>query len=148
MSSDGSANFSSGTSFNFTNPKLLPLANNGGPTLTMALASDSPAIDWIPAALAPSTDQRGVHRPYGSASDVGAFEVGAPTPSLVILRNGGSVKILFAVETGSNYHVQHSLNLITWETVQTTGTSTSNGVWTATFPVSQPAEYYRVTMDL
>ncbi|HTD86298.1 MAG TPA: choice-of-anchor Q domain-containing protein, partial [Candidatus Binatia bacterium] len=148
MSSDGSANFSSGTSFNFTNPKLLPLANNGGWTLTMALASDSPAIDWVPAALAPSTDQRGVHRPYGSASDVGAYEVGAPPPSLVILRNGGSVKILFAVETGSNYHIQHSLNLSTWETVQTTGTSTSNGVWTATFPVSQPAEYYRVTMDL
>lgn len=148
MSSDSTANFSSGTSFNFTDPKLLPLANNGGPTLTMALASDSPAIDWIPAALAPSTDQRGVHRPYGSASDVGAFELGAPAPSLVILRNGGSIKIRFAVETGSNYHIQHSLNLSTWETVQTTGTSTSNGVWTATFPVNQPAEYYRVTMDL
>jgi hypothetical protein len=149
MSSDGTANFSSGTSFNFTNPKLLPLANNGGPTLTMALASDSPAIDWIPAALAPSADQRGVHRPYGSASDVGAFEVGAPPPSLVVLRNGGSIKILFGVETGSNYRVQHSLNLgSAWETVLTTGTSTSNGVWTASFPVSQPAEYYRVMIDL
>jgi hypothetical protein len=149
MSSDGSANFSSGTSFNFTNPKLLPLANNGGQTMTMGLASDSPAIDWIPAALALSTDQRGVHRPYGSASDVGAFELGAPAPSLVVLRSGGSIKILFGVETGSNYHVQHSLNLGgAWETVLTTGTSTSNGVWTATFPMSQPAEYYRVTMDL
>jgi hypothetical protein len=149
MSSDGSANFSSGTSFNFTNPKLLPLANNGGPTLTMALAADSPAIDWVPAALAPSTDQRGVHRPYGSASDVGAFELGAPAPSLVVLRSGGSVKILFGVVTGSNYRVQHSLNLgDAWETVQTTGISTSNGVWTAMFPVSQPAEYYRVMVDL
>ena len=33
MVANGAANFSSGSSFNFTVPKPLPLANNGGPTL-------------------------------------------------------------------------------------------------------------------
>jgi hypothetical protein len=38
------------------------------------LLPGSPAIDAIPAAQAPSTDQRGYPRPYGTASDIGAFE--------------------------------------------------------------------------
>ncbi len=62
-------------------PKLGPLADNGGPTQTMALLSGSPAIDVIPTAqctafLGPNpTDQRGVSRPQGTACDIGAFEV-------------------------------------------------------------------------
>jgi hypothetical protein len=59
-------------------PKLGPLANNGGPTQTMALLAGSPAIDQIPTAsgLCPATDQRGAQRPDGieSACDIGAFE--------------------------------------------------------------------------
>jgi len=51
------------------------LANNGGPTQTMALAAGSVAID---AGLAPNcepTDQRGVLRPQANGCDVGAYEV-------------------------------------------------------------------------
>jgi streptogramin lyase len=51
---------------------LPPLANNGGPTQTMALLPGSPAIDAGNPALAPATDQRGVVR--DSAPDIGAFE--------------------------------------------------------------------------
>ena len=60
-------------------PKLLPLANNGGPTQTMALASNSPAINagnpayWNPFA----DDQRGRGFPRVTGKvDIGAFETG------------------------------------------------------------------------
>jgi hypothetical protein len=61
-------------------PQLSPLANNGGPTQTMALASTSPAIDQIPttSGLCPATDQRGIARPDngGASCDIGAYEFG------------------------------------------------------------------------
>jgi hypothetical protein len=61
-------------------PRLAPLANNGGRTQTHALLSGSPAIDRGDNAGAPATDQRGVARPRdgdGNGSrivDIGAFE--------------------------------------------------------------------------
>jgi hypothetical protein len=55
-------------------PKLGPLANNGGPTPTMALLTGSPAIGTGTSAFAPDTDQRGDPRPQG-AIDIGAFEI-------------------------------------------------------------------------
>ncbi|HMJ86973.1 MAG TPA: choice-of-anchor Q domain-containing protein, partial [Vicinamibacterales bacterium] len=58
--------------------KLGPLQDNGGPTLTHALLTGSPAIDVVPPALCPATDQRGVSRPQGSACEMGAFEVTVP----------------------------------------------------------------------
>jgi hypothetical protein len=61
----------------FPDPKLGPLADNGGPTLTMALLPGSPAIDAGNTPLAPTTDQRGFPRPAGLAADIGAFEYGS-----------------------------------------------------------------------
>jgi hypothetical protein len=63
-----------------TNPLLGPLENNGGPTMSLALGAGSPALDRVPASAAdcPSTDQRGVPRPQGSACDIGAFELQVP----------------------------------------------------------------------
>jgi len=58
--------------------KLGPLQDNGGSTLTHALLTGSRAIDVVPPALCPATDQRGVSRPQGSACEMGAFEVRAP----------------------------------------------------------------------
>lgn len=66
---------------------LLALADNGGPTRTMALAATSTALDRIPVGaiaadgttrLCPrwgSRDQRWVARPQGPACDIGAFEL-------------------------------------------------------------------------
>lgn len=59
----------------FRDPKLGPLADNGGPTLTIAPAVDSPARDAASAASCPATDQRGVSRPQGSGCDIGAYEL-------------------------------------------------------------------------
>jgi len=89
----------SGTSLINTNPQLLHLANNGGPTPSMALPRTSPAVDRIPSGVHSCgttvwADQVGVTRPYpgiflgAPACDVGAFEVGFPTLYLpMVLKN-------------------------------------------------------------
>jgi len=65
------------------NPVLGPLQNNGGPTQTMALSASSPAIELVPKADCPATDQRGVTRPQvGDECDVGAYEAGPPSTAL------------------------------------------------------------------
>lgn len=56
------------------NALLGPLQDNGGPTFTHALLDDSPALDAGNDIHAPAADQRGIARPQGGASDIGAFE--------------------------------------------------------------------------
>ncbi len=63
-------------------PKLGSLADNGGPTQTVALLAGSPAInagDATACAASPinSLDQRGVTRPQDAICDIGAYEYGA-----------------------------------------------------------------------
>jgi len=70
------------TGMTVANALLGSLANNGGPTQTMALGAGSPAIDGGDTINAPSTDQRGVTRTDGNgdgviAVDIGAFEAPA-----------------------------------------------------------------------
>ncbi len=67
--------YPAGTEIITGDPKLGPLADNGGLTRTRALLTGSSAIDAGKAAGAPSTDQRGVSRPQGSGYDIGAFEL-------------------------------------------------------------------------
>ncbi|MBV8734715.1 MAG: hypothetical protein JO120_08050, partial [Solirubrobacterales bacterium] len=59
-------------------PRLGGLAENGGPTPTMAVPFASPAVDEIPTSsgLCPATDQRGQPRPDRGESvcDIGAYE--------------------------------------------------------------------------
>src|SRR5262249_7369472 len=56
------------------NPRLLPVADNGGGSLTAALAVGSPAIDAADMGYCPATDQRGFRRPVGAGCDLGAYE--------------------------------------------------------------------------
>lgn len=87
ISDDNSCGFSAIGSHNNTNPMVDPagLANNGGPTQTIALQSGSPAIDAIPVASCTdqasppnpiTTDQRGFPRPDAKEQvcDIGAYE--------------------------------------------------------------------------
>ena len=69
--------------FNITgNPQLGPLADNGGPTQTHAIASFGPAMEVAVPCTATSMnistpidqDQRGLSRPKGVACDLGAYE--------------------------------------------------------------------------
>ncbi|MBS1792277.1 MAG: VCBS repeat-containing protein [Acidobacteria bacterium] len=67
-----------------TSARLGPLADNGGPVLTHALRTNSPAIDGGNAGAGIITDARGKTRPFdfqsipnapgGSGADIGAFE--------------------------------------------------------------------------
>ena len=69
--SDGSC----GAGTQTVNPRLGPLADNGGPTLTHALLQGSPAINASQGAVATATDQRGFAA-FGTR-DIGAFEFSA-----------------------------------------------------------------------
>lgn len=55
----------------FADPQLQPLADNGGPTATMALAPGSSAVDLAP--TCPELDQRGM--PRAGPCDAGAYEL-------------------------------------------------------------------------
>ncbi|RYX81417.1 hypothetical protein EON83_24150 [bacterium] len=67
-----------------TAPKLGELADNGGPTQTIALLPGSPAIDAGSTSLA--TDQRGIARPQRRAADIGAVEIVNTPPRFRFLR--------------------------------------------------------------
>jgi hypothetical protein len=77
LADDGSCGFTSSTSSVTTTAKLNrgTLANNGGPTPTIALGAGSVAIDYT-STNCPSTDQCGVARPDNGETkcDSGAYE--------------------------------------------------------------------------
>ncbi len=77
ISSDDSPTFNNG-SRNNTDPKLGSLADNGGPTKTIALLVGSPALNAGDDAASAPFDQRGRTRPAGVHCDIGAVEMGAP----------------------------------------------------------------------
>jgi hypothetical protein len=82
LSSDSTCSFTNTGDLENTDPKLGPLQNNGGLTLTMALPSGSPAIDaGNPSGCTDNlghllkTDQRGQPRP--DKEDTGGCDMGA-----------------------------------------------------------------------
>lgn len=66
-----------------TDPLLGPLQDNGGNTMTMLPADNSPAVNAATMNGAPKTDQRGVPRPQGPGPDVGAVEVFGGTAPVI-----------------------------------------------------------------
>jgi CSLREA domain-containing protein len=83
---------SCGAGITAAEPILLGITFNGGPTATQALGAGSPAINAASGCPPPTSDQRGVSRPQGSACEIGAFEcqagecvggavTGTPTPT-------------------------------------------------------------------
>jgi hypothetical protein len=85
-----------------SDPLLGPLMDNGGQTPTMALRTNSPAIDYGNSFGNP-TDQRGAPRPSvvlagphcGNGADIGAFEMIPPLVS--ITQQGGKVVISWSI---------------------------------------------------
>ena len=121
------------------NPQLDPsgLQNNGGPTQTIALQSTSPAIDAVPIAMCPSTDQRGFARPDsedspGSACDVGAFElteVPTPTPTVTSTATPTTTATPTATDTAT---ATSTATATATETATATATVTATPTTTAT----------------
>ena len=108
-----------GTTDKPIDPKLGPLQDNGGPTMTMALLPGSPAIDAGDNTDAPQWDQRGPGFPriVNGIIDIGAFEVQAVAPSvtctvadsLLWLANNKLVNVGLGVgvdPTGATLHLQ------------------------------------------
>ena len=95
LDSDGSCGLTAAGDLPNTDPKLGPLADNGGPTQTHALLAGSPAIDAGDDTTCPASDQRGFPRPQGTACDIGAYESEfaapqpTPTPAAAQLPAGG-----------------------------------------------------------
>jgi hypothetical protein len=124
ISSDGSANFQSGASYNFTDPQLGPLGNNFGPTLTMNLLPTSPAIDFGDSFQAPPTDQRGFPRPNGDGVDIGAVEYyafGIPQPQINPTKTNANFTLSFTAYPSFSYRLQASTNLSSWVDLETNG---------------------------
>ncbi len=83
---DGNGNFIGGPIGGVIDPLLGLLANNGGPTLTMALLPHSPALNRGANPTGLPTDQRGgaFVRVAGGRADMGAYEYQPVVESLVV----------------------------------------------------------------
>lgn len=88
----------SGNIVGVTNPRLVPLNDNGGPTQTFALQPDSPALDAGSPANAPAQDQRRQNRPSDADNngvalpDIGAFETQRYLVTTVTSEGTGSLR--------------------------------------------------------
>jgi hypothetical protein len=100
-----------GTAGTPLDPRLGPLADNGGPTQTLALLPGSPAIAAGAPAGAPDTDQRGpgYARTIGGTIDIGAFEVQTTQVFPVTTTNdagAGSLRqAILDADASPGYHV-------------------------------------------
>ncbi len=100
---DGGGNLAWGDSTcpgTLANPQLGDLADNGGPTWTLALGEGSPAIDAADPATCPAGDQRGYLR--RGACDIGAYEYAALPPrdlSIALADDAGG-----AATVGTPFH--------------------------------------------
>lgn len=110
------------------NPGLGLLADNGGPTLTVALLPGSPAIDAGDTAAAPAMDQRGAARPFGAAADIGAYEFCTP---ILHIRPGGvsGSDIMVSGWNGQSCRLLASTNLSNWQCVATNCVGTNGTAW-------------------
>ncbi|MFC9502389.1 choice-of-anchor Q domain-containing protein [Streptomyces sp. NPDC057002] len=72
LDGDGSCRLTAAGDLPSRTPLIGPLADNGGPTDTVALLPGSPALDAADGC--PATDQRGIARPQGAGCDIGAYE--------------------------------------------------------------------------
>ena len=102
--------------FYCVDPRLGPLQNNGGPTWTHALLPGSPAINAGGAADGTPRDQRGVARPQGTASDIGAYEFAEAFPKLVRMTVHPRVNscLQWSGSPGCACIVQASTNCVSW----------------------------------
>jgi hypothetical protein len=73
-----------------SNLKLGPIGNYGGPTQTIALLAGSPCINAGSVIPGTTNDQRGYLRTYGSAPEIGAYEVQPARVNLVVINDGSA----------------------------------------------------------
>jgi hypothetical protein len=163
---DGSTGFTNGVNADLAgaitsplDPQLGPLANNGGPTLTMALLHGSPALEvGDDALLGPpynlTTDQRGFPRNTGAHVDIGAFQFEPVSQPLVLITSPGLVasgfQLAFTNTSGATFSVLIATNLSqpssNW-TVLGQALELATGQFQFTDPqtTNAPQRFYRVS---
>jgi hypothetical protein len=119
LSSDSSGAFTGPGSLNNADPGVGPLADNTGPTLTIALLPGSPAIDSADVASAPLTDQRGGPRPAGNVPDIGAYEYGSVLRLLINPPRSGTYDLTVREIPLSSCRLQTSVDLNSWISIAT-----------------------------
>ncbi|HNG32164.1 MAG TPA: BACON domain-containing carbohydrate-binding protein [Blastocatellia bacterium] len=108
--SDGSLSAATGDLLN-ANPRLATLGSYGGPTLTHLPLRNSPAINAGSNTDAPTTDQRGVARPFGGNADIGAVEVNISLGPLTL--PGGTLGVAYnQTLTAGGGNPAYTFNLI------------------------------------
>ena len=138
-------------------PKLGPLADNGGPTPTHALRFDSPAIDAGQSGGV-ITDQRGLPRPIdgpnipnadgGDGCDIGAYEADPIVKVTGFEAAGAQVRVGFDSVLGRSYRLESKTNL---ENSWTTNSDNIPGTGSANQTVNAgtanlPRQFYRVKL--
>ncbi len=134
-------------------PMLAPLADNGGPTQTMALQTPSPAIDAGDGGTCEALDQRGVAR--DALCDIGAYEYVIPAPLVTAVSSpadgfynaGGTVSVTVTFSEAVNVvggPPQLTLNPGTPYTVNYTG---GTGTATLTFGYTVLAGHTSADLD-
>ena len=104
-----------------SDPKLTGLADNGGPTQTIALQPGSAAIHHVRTCVF-STDQRGVGRAVGAACDSGAYQVAPPSVSGV---SAGAITTSSAViSAAANPNLQDTTVVVNYGPTASYGSST------------------------
>jgi hypothetical protein len=143
------------------NPLLGPLGNYGGPTLTMALRSGSPAIDRGNSFGSP-VDQRGFARTLddtnvvnaigGDGADIGALEVDARFRIVEMRRGGSDVALSLMTVLGRNYRAEHTNNLASsnatsWTTFTESVPGNGHMLWVTNLGgANQPLRFYRAVI--
>jgi hypothetical protein len=110
-------------------PFLGPLADNGGPTLTLALQPGSPAINRGDPA-APPQDQRGYSRL--GVPDVGAFEFNGIPPAPVVTTNNATNVASFAATLNGSVNPRESTTTVYFQYGLTTSYGSNTAMQTRT----------------
>jgi hypothetical protein len=126
--------FTQATDHPSTDPMLGALADNGGPTQTLALLTGSPAIDAGVSSVGETADQRGLTRPLDLAAvsnapgsdgtDVGAFEVQGPAVTPPPTGNPPSAPAAVAPDTSLSARIKKAKRKATFTFGSSDGSST------------------------
>jgi CSLREA domain-containing protein len=128
-------------------PALGALANNGGPTQTMAITNTSLAYNAASSCGSTISDQRGIARPQAGLCDLGAYELGDSNAAPVVLS---------VVRADSSPTLAASVDFTVIFSEAVTGVDATDFSLSATvvgatvtsvLPASGPAAVYTVTVD-
>lgn len=145
ISSDASVLLPGPGSLTSTDPLLHPLADNGGPTWTMGIGLDSPALNNGGSEAVPAVDQRGRARPQLQIADSGAYELildyfkiihVAPLPEAQLEIRGIGPEL-------HSFELEASSDLGTWTTIQS-GQVSAGGIWALRVTRGDGPQFFRL----